>query len=94
MGIILIGAITALFSYAYVEWVKPTFNAGGNYTVVLVLICFLLGIMMATIVANVIDSGVATTFVALAEDPEALRRTKPELYQRIVQTWPQIAVGV
>lgn len=94
MGIILIGAITALFSYAYIEIVKPSFNSAGNYTALLVIICFLLGIMMATIVANVIDSGVATTFVALAEDPDALRRTKPQLYERIAQTWPRVVIGV
>ncbi|CAJ0751848.1 2482_t:CDS:1, partial [Entrophospora sp. SA101] len=36
-----------------------------------------------------INSGVSTIFVALAEDPDALRQTKPRLYQRIVETWPQ-----
>jgi hypothetical protein len=46
-----------------------------------------------TILAGVIDSGVTTTFVCLAEDPAALARTKPELYQQIQQVYPQVMLG-
>ncbi|RUS16084.1 choline transporter-like protein, partial [Jimgerdemannia flammicorona] len=82
-GGILTGVLTALFGYLYLVITRPAYNAGGNLTPVLVLISFLLGISMFGTVATVIQSGVATTFVCLAEDPEALRRTKPELYEMV-----------
>lgn len=43
---------------------------------------------------DAIDSGVTTTFVALAEDPNALRRTKPELFERIRREWPRVVQGM
>jgi hypothetical protein len=53
----------------------------------------LIGIGEFSILASVIDSGVVTTFVCLAEDPEALARTKPELYQKIQQVYPSISLA-
>jgi hypothetical protein len=41
-----------------------------------------------------IKSGVATLFVAMAEDPQALAENFPDLYQVIVGTYPQLAQGV
>jgi hypothetical protein len=41
-----------------------------------------------------IKSGVATLFVAMAEDPQALYENFPDLYQVIVRTYPQLAHGV
>ena len=38
---------------------------------------------MMTVMGSIILSGVATTFVCLAEDPDALARTKPELYDAV-----------
>ncbi|KAJ3326196.1 putative choline transporter, neither null mutation nor overexpression affects choline transport [Boothiomyces sp. JEL0866] len=42
------------------------------------------------VLGNVIRSGVATSYVCMAEDPEALRNTKPELYEKVNQAYPQI----
>lgn len=42
------------------------------------------------IMAEVINSGVATIFVCLAEDPYALQRTQPELFQKIAEVYPQV----
>ncbi|CAG8572736.1 7127_t:CDS:2 [Ambispora gerdemannii] len=94
MGAIFIGAICGLFGYAYISIVKPDFNDGGRYTIFLVIICFLLGFMMTVVVTDAIDSGVTTTFVALAEDPDALRRTKPLLFERIRARWPRVVQGI
>ncbi|ORY08236.1 DUF580-domain-containing protein [Neocallimastix californiae] len=44
---------------------------------------FLIGLMIFSVVAQVINSGVATTFVCLCEDPDALRQTKPELWEKL-----------
>ncbi|KAJ3261957.1 putative choline transporter, neither null mutation nor overexpression affects choline transport [Boothiomyces macroporosus] len=46
------------------------------------------------VLGNVIRSGVATSYVCMAEDPEALRNTKPELYEKVNQAYPQILTPV
>ncbi|CAG8601845.1 7370_t:CDS:2 [Paraglomus brasilianum] len=93
MGAILIGVLCGAFGYAYIRLANNITNDTTNI-VILVVICFLLGLMMTIIITDAIDSGVATTFVALAEDPDALRRTKPELFERIRQKWPRIVQGM
>jgi hypothetical protein len=119
MGAIFIGAICALVGFGYIKLVTKA-EEDGTLTIILVVICFFLGLMMTVIiniffkkfifsiswiglltsiyfyivVTDAIDSGVSTTFVALAEDPDALRRTKPELFERIRRVWPQVVQGV
>ena len=59
-----------------------------------ILLTALLGLVTGSaefgIVAEVINSGVATIFVCLAEDPYALQRTQPELFQKVVEVYPQV----
>ena len=59
-----------------------------------ILIAALLGLVTGSaefgIVAEVINSGVATIFVCLAEDPYALQRTQPELFQKVSEVYPQV----
>ncbi len=50
----------------------------------------LVGMAEFSILAEVITSGVATIFVCLAEDPYALQRTQPELFQKIAEVYPQV----
>ncbi|CAG8756343.1 6495_t:CDS:2, partial [Acaulospora morrowiae] len=59
-----------------------------------VVVCFLLGLTMAIVVTDAIDSGITTTFVALAEDPGALARTKPLLFEKFRQRWPRVVQGI
>ncbi|RHZ44985.1 hypothetical protein Glove_701g14 [Diversispora epigaea] len=94
MGAFFIGVLCALFGFGYIKIAKPDFIDNNNIILLFVIICFLLGFMMTVVVTDAIDSGVATTFVALAEDPEALRRTKPELFERIRQRWPRVVQGI
>jgi len=54
------------------------------------VLAFLIGLMVFSVVAQVINSGVATTFVCLCEDPDALRQTKPELWEKVRDTYPSI----
>lgn len=54
------------------------------------LISIVLGYTEFCILAKVISSGTASTFVCIAEDPEAIRRTKPELFQKIRDTYPGV----
>ncbi|ORX85665.1 DUF580-domain-containing protein, partial [Anaeromyces robustus] len=54
------------------------------------ILTFLIGLFLFSIVAQVINSGVATTFVCLCEDPDALRYTKPELWEKVKDTYPSV----
>lgn len=74
MGGLLVGVLSGLLGYIYLEVSRPPYNANGGMTPVIVMMCFLIGASMFSTVATVISSGVATTFVCLAEDPDALRR--------------------
>ncbi|GJJ69682.1 hypothetical protein EMPS_02030 [Entomortierella parvispora] len=94
MGAIFAGVLSGLASYLYLNFANPVFNSGGQFTYVIVTMAFVMGFQMLFTVGTVIDSGVATTFVALAEDPAALARTKPELFERIRATWPAVVQGV
>ncbi|KAI9332641.1 plasma-membrane choline transporter-domain-containing protein [Pilaira anomala] len=94
MGGLLVGVLCGLLGYIYLKASQPVYNQDGGMTPVVVMMCFLIGSSMFSTIATVISSGVATTFVCLAEDPEALRRSKPELFEKIRETWPRIAQGV
>ena len=62
---------------------------GLNKEIAIVIIIGVLGLFIGAaefaVLSEVIYSGVASTFVCLAEDPAALRRTKPELFDKIAQ---------
>ncbi|KAF9413483.1 putative choline transporter, neither null mutation nor overexpression affects choline transport [Podila epigama] len=95
MGALLGSIVTGAVCYVYLRFGDPTYyNSNTEFTWVLVVLAFLLSIQMIFTVGTVIDSGVATTFVALAEDPAALARTKPELFAKIQETYPEVVQGV
>lgn len=74
MGTLLVGVLSSLLGYLYLLIAKPAYNATGNMTPIVMLICFIIGMSMFSTISTVISSGVITTFVCLAEDPDALRR--------------------
>ncbi|KAF9429355.1 putative choline transporter, neither null mutation nor overexpression affects choline transport [Entomortierella beljakovae] len=90
MAAILSGALSALGSYLYIWYDEPEFNYDDNLTYVIITIAFVMGFQMVFTAGAVIDSGCASTFVCLAEDPAALARTKPELFERIRATYPEV----
>ncbi|KAF9423191.1 putative choline transporter, neither null mutation nor overexpression affects choline transport [Podila epigama] len=94
MGAIMCGVLCGLGSYLYLHFSKPAYNQNGQFTYVIVVMAFVLGMQMLFTVGTVVESGVATTFVCLAEDPAALARTKPELFERIRATYPAVVQGV
>ncbi|KAG0048800.1 putative choline transporter, neither null mutation nor overexpression affects choline transport [Gryganskiella cystojenkinii] len=51
---------------------------------------FFLGMQVIFTAGAVIQSGVATIFVALAEDPDAMAKTKPDFFARIQAAYPDI----
>ncbi len=79
-----------------VAWLAVRNDVIGAGFLVLFIVCgFLIGGAMLLIIAVVVDSGVVTTFVALAMDPQALQLTKPALYNKFRETYPRLNwVGV
>jgi hypothetical protein len=73
-GGLLVGVLCGLFGYIYLEAARPVYNRDGGMTPIVVMVCFLIGASMFSSIATVISSGVTTTFVCLAEDPQALQR--------------------
>src|SRR3954469_20623626 len=80
LGAILVGIITALLSFLFINLLH---RIEEGFTPLIVFLGFIVGFQMMTIMGSVILSGTATTFVCLAEDPDSLARTKPELYDAV-----------
>ncbi len=70
---------------AFGAGLKDTEKAG--FAAAFGILGFLIGAAEFSILGETIESGVAATFVCLAEDPAALRRTKPELFDKIAQVY-------
>jgi len=54
---------------------------------VMFFVGFVIGFLMMILGMQAVDSGIACTFVCFAEDRDALQRTNPLLYQRLVETY-------
>ena len=89
LGSILIAGLNAVIGYLFTLAWKPLPVNGVDITLFMVIFSFLIGLLLSITIMEIVNSGVATTFVCLAEDPEALRRTKPELWEKVRETWPQ-----
>lgn len=96
MGSFLVGLTSAAISYGIgILILRASGSADSSvatsFLVIIAFVVLMLGFMMFGVVTMVIESGTQTTFVCLAEDPGALARTKPELYNQFKQVYPQIA---
>jgi len=92
IGALLIAVITGVVTYFFL-YGTGAFNDSDTkmvYSIVFAVVCALFGASILSIVGEVIHSGVSTTFVCLADDPEALRRTKPSLWEKFRDTFPSI----
>lgn len=67
-------------------------DANVTANLVFSLAAFVIGLASSMIMMTTVSSAVSTTFVCLAEDPAALQRTKPELYNLIASTHHNIAL--
>ncbi|RKP11292.1 plasma-membrane choline transporter-domain-containing protein [Piptocephalis cylindrospora] len=95
IGSLLIGFLNAIIALAIIAAVKvEIFHEGGLVLWLLLIAAFVVGLAMMSTAGGVIESGTATTFVCLAEDPMALARTQPELFERIRRTYPDVVQGV
>ena len=76
------GLLCAGFAYLTNMWHTPAWSS--EELLALCFVSFILGLVSMAIVSETINSSVSTLLVCFCEDPEALRRTKPELHQRFV----------
>ncbi|KAK8006821.1 hypothetical protein PG989_000811 [Apiospora arundinis] len=94
MGATFVAYACALMAYLYMVFTHPAYNADGTYTPVVVAIAFLIGLQICNIFTTPISSGIDTIFVAAAWQPEVLYREHPELYQSMVQVYPQVQQAI
>jgi len=59
-----------------------------NAIMIFCFISFFSSFLILSVIFRVINSGVATTFVCLCEDPDTLRQTKPDFYDKVKETYP------
>jgi len=90
IGSLTIGCLSAVITCALGFLVLSVRNVG--MLVLFGIMAFLIGCMIFSVVAQVINSGVATTFVCLCEDPDALRHTKPALWEQVRDTYPSVVL--
>ncbi|KAJ3326199.1 putative choline transporter, neither null mutation nor overexpression affects choline transport [Boothiomyces sp. JEL0866] len=92
IGSLIIGLLTGGIALLYVKFSTDFQDTVVAYVFFGVIALFI-GIVEFSVLAGVIDSGVVTTFVCLAEDPQALLNTKPQLYHKIREVYPQVLLG-
>lgn len=94
MGATFVAYACALLAYLYLVFTAPAYNAGGDFTAVVVAFAFLIGLQIANIFTQPLLSGVETIFVAMAFDPEVLMREHPDLYQRMIAVYPHVQQAI
>jgi hypothetical protein len=82
MGATAIAYLCAFLAYLYLIFTSPAYNANGDYTPVVVAFAF------------VISSGIDTIFVAAAFDPQVMITEHPELYARLIATYPHVQQAI
>jgi len=90
IGSLTIGCLSTVITCALGFLILGVKNVG--ILVLFGIIAFLIGCMIFSVIAQVINSGVATTFVCICEDPDALRHTKPELWEKVRDTYPSVVL--
>lgn len=66
MGSVFVSYFCALLAYLYLQFTKPAYNPGGNFTPVIMAFDFLIGLQVCQVFMTPIRSGVETIFVAMA----------------------------
>ncbi|KAF9999492.1 putative choline transporter, neither null mutation nor overexpression affects choline transport [Entomortierella chlamydospora] len=97
MGSLSVALLSGFYGYLFIKVVQPNFYNKEDESIVVfavIVVEMILGAVMMSVPNGVIDSGVTTTFVALAEDPQTLYRTKPELYHAIAESYPDVTRNV
>ncbi|KAF7315742.1 PPM-type phosphatase domain-containing protein [Mycena indigotica] len=93
-GAYAVGLLSSLFSYLYLRFTHPAYNANGDYTAPVLLFAFLIGMQCSITLSSAIEAGVSTIFVGLGEDPQVLAVRAPALFGLIASTYPDVVRGV
>jgi hypothetical protein len=94
MGATFVAYACALLSYLYLVYTNPSYNTTGGFTPVVVAFAFLIGLQICNIFTTPLSSGIDTIFVAMAWDPEVMMRDHPDLYQRMIQVYPEVQQAI
>lgn len=72
-------------------WIAATFvNAPQLDALTNALMAGLFAAFLVSAVEIVIDSGTVAILVCLSEDPKAVQRKVPELYAKLLETYPKV----
>lgn len=82
--------ISTLFTYLYLRFTKPDYNANGDYTAPILAFSFVISLQIVNIINETIRSGSATFFICLGNDPEVLMHTDKEKFDKIFQAYPDV----
>ncbi len=95
MGAVMVAYACALCAYVFLRITNPPYNNNGSdFTPVVVAFAFLVGLQVCNIFTTPLSSGIDTIFVAAAWDPEVMMRDHPDLYDRMVQTYPRVQEAI
>lgn len=79
IGLISGAVVFAILAFIYAE--------STEISISIAILMGLLSTMIPFVAFVIVEAGATTTFVCLAEDPASLQRTKPELYNAIMQKY-------
>lgn len=82
--------IAALFAFLYLRFTTPSYNSTGGFNAPLIAFSFVIALQICNIATEVIRSGTATFFIALANDPEVFQASYPERFDEIFRAYPQV----
>ncbi|RMZ85249.1 hypothetical protein DV738_g311, partial [Chaetothyriales sp. CBS 135597] len=90
MGSLFVAYICALLTYLYLQFTDPAYNTGNKFTPLIMAYAFLIGMQVCQIFTAPILSGIDTTFVAMAWDPQVAATDHPEFWNKLVQVYPRV----
>lgn len=82
--------IASLFTFLYLRFTKPAYNATGAYHPPLVAYSFLIAMQISNIANEAMRAATSTFFVALSKDPDVIRASHPETFKKILAAYPDV----
>ncbi|OMH78661.1 Protein PNS1 [Zancudomyces culisetae] len=94
MGSLVTGLVCGVLSYVAILIFESSAKSNTGFVVATIAAGFVVGFSIFLIIYGVLESGSSTVFVCLCEDPYSLARTKPELFNAIASTYPDVVQGL
>jgi len=92
-NVLLVGTlVVSLLSTAVTFVAGVTYIGNEDVYITISILTLFSSAMIFFVIAQVIKSGVATTFVCLCEDPDTLRQTKPDFWKEVKNTYPSVLI--